>query len=255
MALTSKSTKVARFFNQRFQLPEALPLTAEAVERAAELSKAAKAVAKVTTAEQFEQAVDAGRDIQSHVKGVEAFGLDFRRPIKAFTDMVKKTQDDYLAPLLAEQDRLKRLVGDFQSAEARRVAKEEQERREAFEAAEKERLRLEAEANAKLAKAQESGGKRDEKAAVKAAELAEEAELAVQAVIAAPAPQAARAAGSSSRQVLKWEVTDLKSLYAARPELCKVEVKASAVQACCVPESPVPGLKLWWETPVSFTKR
>ena len=69
----------------------------------------------------------------------------------------------------------------------------------------------------------------------------------LQALITAPPPEKARAIGASTRRVVRWEVLDVRALYAARPELCTLEAKASAINATCFPEMPVPGLRLWWE--------
>ena len=89
------------------------------------------------------------------------------------------------------------------------------------------------------------------KAIAKEQELAKAASE-VQVVLAAPLPTKAKATGSTLRQMLRFEVLDIRAVYQARPELCTIEIKKSAVQATCVPEIPVPGLKLWYENVTSI---
>lgn len=247
--------KLVKLFKQALRLPELLGVTEEAEEARNKLALAAVAVRSVTTAEELETASAAAVDIQTYVKQVQAAGLDFRRPITAFTAQVKKTEDDHLAPLLAEKERVGRLVADFQQKEARRVAEEERKRQEAIQKAEAERVELERRAQAALDKAAESGSGRAQAKAEALVERSLQAEENVQAIIRAPEAVAAKASGTAVKRVLRWEVTDVRALYAARPELCTVEPKASAIQAVCVPELPVPGLKLWWENKAVFTKR
>jgi hypothetical protein len=80
---------------------------------------------------------------------------------------------------------------------------------------------------------------------------------ALSATVAAPI-EAHKVAGAATKRVCKWEVTDEKALFKARPELFKVELKRSAVNSTCFPNSydatadkpdaaSVPGLKLWYE--------
>lgn len=73
-----------------------------------------------------------------------------------------------------------------------------------------------------------------------------------EAIIDEPQP---KARGQRNHETLRWEVTDIDALYRARPDLCRLEPKASAIQALCVPEMPPPGLKLWWEKKTIFTTR
>lgn len=73
-----------------------------------------------------------------------------------------------------------------------------------------------------------------------------------EAIIDEPLP---KARGQRNHESLRWEVTDIDALYRARPDLCRLEPKASAIQALCIPEMPnlPPGLKLWWERKTIFT--
>lgn len=66
---------------------------------------------------------------------------------------------------------------------------------------------------------------------------------------------ATKARGQRNQEIMRWEVTDVNALYLDRPDLCRLEPKASAIQALCVPEMPnLPrGLRLWYEKKVLFT--
>ena len=72
-------------------------------------------------------------------------------------------------------------------------------------------------------------------------------------MLATPPPVAAKSKGQQVRREMKVEVTDIRALYAARPDLCKIEVNLAGVKSTCVPEMPIPGLKLWWEDRVVFS--
>ena len=137
-------------------------------------------------------------------------------------------------------------------AEKRRVAAEEQARHLAYQKAENERREAEAKAQAAAARAKTEAG---EALAVKAVDKANEAVQRVQDIIAAPLPTMQRSKGQSVQQVLKWEVTDIKALAAARPDLVRMEPNAAGIKSTCVPEMPVPGLRLWWEDKATFTTR
>ncbi len=171
--------------------------------------------------------------------------------------MVKKTEDDHLAPLIVEQDRIKRLCADFQQQEARRVAKEEAEQQAIREKAERERQALEEKARQAAIKAAATGRAADEKKAAAIQAAAEAAEQSAQTLLSVPLPEKAKDTGMSIKKVLKWEVTDIRALVAARPDLCNIEASGRAIQAVCIPEMPnkPPGLKLWWENTTVFTKR
>lgn len=249
--------KLIKFFKESLKLPTLLGVTSEAEEQRNEIALALTKVAKVTNANEQTTAVDVARDCQTYVKLVKDRGLEFRRPINDFVSLVKKTEDDHLAPLLVEQDRIKKLCAIFQEKEARRVAQEEMEQREAREKAERERQALEEKARLAAIKAAATGRANDEKKAAAIQAAAEAAELAAQASVMVPLPEKAKDTGMSVKRILKWEVTDIRALAAARPDLVRMEPKGAAIQAVCIPEMPnlPPGLKLWWENTTVFSKR
>ena len=194
-----------------------LSIDGEAEERRNELALEARKITSIATAGENDTARNIAVEIRTHVKEVEAARVSLTKPLLDGQRMLKKLADDHVAPLEAELQRLQRLATVFLEAEQVRVAAEM-----------KARLEL-------------------------AAEAKTDADFAVIANEAMPAE--AQAQGQTLRKVLKWEVTDLRALYLARPELCKLEAKASAINVSCVPEMPVPGLKLWWENAATFTTR
>lgn len=232
--------------------PEITGLSPEAEAIKADLVLSAGKVSSVTCAQEQDTAASVSRDLRTYVKQVRALGLEFRRPLTTFAAKVKEAEDAHVAGLETEQKRIERLVLDFTEAERRRVAEEERKRAEEVERLNRERLAAEEKAR-KLAEKAETPKQED--AAEEAAAAAFLAEQQVQAAIIAPLPQVAKAAGMSTRKVMRWEVTDINALVKARPDLCKIEAKGSAILAVCVPEVPVPGLKLWWETTINTRTR
>lgn len=241
--------KLVKFFKETFKLPTLLGVTAEAEDQRNQLALAATGIKSVINANDHQAAGAVLANIQAYIKGVRDAGLSFRRPMNDFTSLVKSTEDQHLAPLLNEKERIGRLVADFAVQEARRVAEEERKRMAEFEAKERARQEELRKAEEARLKALESGKKKDLKAAEAQAAKAEAATEQVQTLIAAPMPEASKAAGISVRKVLKWEVTDIMALVKDRPDLCNITPKASAIQAVCIPEMPnkPAGLKLWWE--------
>ena len=208
-----------------------------------------KEIKAVTDAITQNSAVDAARSIRTHIKEVESTRTSLTKPLLDAQRALKALADDYCTPLVDEQRRVERMVTDFQASEARRVAAEEQARREAIAKLEQERL--EAEQQAREAASKMTSEEELESALKREAE-AKEAALQAHAAIVAPLPEAQKARGASTRKVMRYEVLNVHHLYKARPDLCKLEAKPSAILATCVPETPVPGLKLWWDSATSI---
>ena len=241
-----------KLIRESINLPAPFSITDDAARKSAELIAASQQTASITNPTEQQQAVARAVAIRTHVRDVEKIRTEITKPLLDAQRLLKRLADDYSAPLIAEQERVEKLVTRFQEQDAARVRAEEEERRRQFE--ELERQRRESEMRAELA----AGNIQTEaqlEAAISAAEKAKLDELRVQSLIAQPEPERAKAAGASTRKVLRYEVEDIAKVYAARPELVKLELKASAVQACCVPEMPVPGLKLWWENQTSIRAR
>lgn len=194
-----------------------LAINAEIEDRRNELVLEAKRITAIATAADNDTARNVAVELREHLKLVEASRVALGRPLLDGQRMLQRMADEHIARVQAELDRIQRLAATFLRAEQVRVAAET-----------KARLELAAEA------------KTDEDFNV----ISNEA-----------MPSAARATGQQLKRVLKYEVLDIHAVYRARPELCKLEIKASAVNATCVPEIPVPGLKMWFENVALFTTR
>lgn len=206
-----------QLLKQTIALPELLGVTEDAEQHREDLIVAGQAITSITNAIDNNTAREATVAMRAWVKDVKAMGLAIRRPIDAVTAQVKRLEDDHLAPITSEINRLERLATAFLEAEQARVAAEM-----------KARLELAAEA------------KTDEDFAT----ISNEA-----------LPVMDKARGQTMRQKLCYEVTDIMALVKARPDLCKIEAKASAINSTCIPEVPVPGLRLWWENQSTYTSR
>jgi hypothetical protein len=244
----------------------------------------------IATSDDANAVGESARNIRTHIKAVREMGMALRRPLKATQDQIKAIEDDYCKPLEERQGKLENLVTGYARAEAQRVAEEERKRQDevrrihaeqqAIEAKarqEKERIEREArlreeaaqQAAAQAATARErfQAGIAEEKRRqeAEAARIEAEAEiekaradsLAAVSAIATPIVEH-KVTGAATKRVVRWEVTDEKALFKARPELFKIDLKKSAVNATCFPNSyeatfdapdvvSIPGLKLWFE--------
>ncbi len=234
---------------EQINLPEIYNLNPDAEQQRLSLTTLSSGITSVSNPNEQSAAISAGSSIRKYVKDVEAARVELTAPLLEAQRKLKKLADEHVGPLNAELTRVSRLVVQFQTQEAERVERERKAQALAYELAEK--ARLEAEQAAQKA-AEKVNTDRQLDRAIQKEKEAQEAAQAVQQVLAAPAPTLNRATGASMRKVLRWEVTDIHALYKARPELCKIEAKASAIQSMCVPELPVPGLDLRWETTASI---
>jgi hypothetical protein len=234
------------------QLPIQLQLNPELEEQRNGLALESRGVTIINTPELNDKAAISARSIRQFLKQVEGDRKDFTKPLADLAAISKAIVDELLQPLKDELARLEGLGTGWVLAERQRVEREEKQRQEDYQKAEQARQEAERKAQNATARAKTEAG---EDLAVKAVDKANLATMKVQEVIHRPVAAVARSKGQSVKQVLKWELVDKAAAFAARPELFSVEIKPSAVQSTCVPEMPVPGLKLWWEDKVSFTTR
>ena len=233
-----------KLIKQEITLPPLFGVTEEAEAQRNDLVFRAVTNAVVTNPVEQNSAVEAARDIRGMLRDVEDTRTALKKPLLDAGRLLDSLAKDFTAPLSAELGRIERLVTDFQQVEDRRVALAEQQRREDYERLAAERLAAEGLARA-ASSAMLTESDLDRALRVEAEML--RAHETLQALITAPPPEKARATGASTRRVVRWEVLDVRALYAARPELCTLEAKASAINATCFPEMPVAGLRLWWE--------
>jgi hypothetical protein len=237
---------------QKIELPATYSVTPEATQSRGEMVRKAQSITAVTTAEEQSLASQIGSELQTWIKQVEEMRLALTRPFDDAKARLMMLERDHTAPLKIEKERLGRLVTDFQRVENERVAREEAARQAEYQRLEKERLEA-------LAKAERS---RKEETQLAAEQRAYHAEQAQDALVRQIAPKVSKARNAATRKDLKFTVLDARKVYASKPELCSVEVKASAVKAVVFPREDatelnpdtetVPGLALWWQTDTSF---
>lgn len=242
------------FIKEVIKLPATYSANAKAEESRNELALRGVKITAITTAAANDTAGEVVREIRAYLKSVEAMRTTLTKPLLEGQRLLKALADDHCAPLISEQQRIERLALSFSQAEQRRVQEEERKRQETLQKAEQERLEAERKAQAAAAKLAEEENKRNSNSMNKAEAKVIVAEEKVQAIIAAPVPEVAKSKGQQTKKTLCFEVTDLAALVKARPELCKIEPKPSAINAVCTPEmaNPPPGLRLWWEEKVVF---
>jgi len=236
---------------EQIALPERYSLTPTAEQTRDLMIASAQMVTQVTNPIEQAAASLQGVTLQAHIKEVKSARLELAKPLNDACDKLITLEKDYLAPLQAEKDRLGRLVTVYQIEEDARIKREEAAR--AAEIVRLEAIRLEAEAKA--------GRARSEAGQLRAELVAHEASTAVQEVIRAPLPKPVKARGSATRRELRYVVIDVKSLYQARPELCALTERPSAIKAVCCPaedanavnpDKSIPGLSMWYESTTNF---
>lgn len=233
-------------------LPPTFSITYEATGARDEIALRAFFINEITDAAQNNAAREVAVEIRRYLKSVEAARTGLTKPLLDAQKAMKALADQHVAPLAQELVRLENLAADFLIADQRRVAREEAARQEAYQKAEAQRKALEAAAIAAAAAVTTDA---QLESAIKIEATAVAAEVAVQQIIQAPQPRLDKASGQSLKKVLKYEVTDIRALAAARPDLVRIEPNCSGIQSTCIPEIPVPGLRLWWEMKATFSSR
>ena len=238
-----------------FQIPappqdlQCAPEQSALVERDSLITQA-DTIQSITTMEANSDCAVIGSDIHRLLKGVEDTRKDITAPYLAAQRAIKSAADSFCNPLLAARDRLGRLAAVYREEQERKADQERRARAEEISRLqEQERLAAE-----KARQASEAG---DLSGALMADLIQAAASNATTVAISAPPPEATKTAGQSfTGKVLGWECIDPVALWNARPELCNPPTpKASAIKAICVPEHPIPGLRLWWESKIHFTSR
>ena len=238
--------------SETIALPPVFSITHEALMERDEIALRSAGITAITDAAQNNAAREVAVEIRRYVKAVEANRTSLTKPLLDAQKTMKGLADQHVAPLGQELVRLESLAADWLAADQRRVAREEAARQEAYQKAETERRAAE---QAALAAAAAIITESQLDAALKVEQVAIAAEATVQQIIQAPVPRLDKASGQSLKKVLRYEVTDIRALAAARPDLVRIEPNCAGIQATCIPEMPVPGLKLWWEMKATFSSR
>jgi len=199
----------------------------------------------VTDADTQAEVTNAVRDIRRLLKEVEDGRKTVKAPVLDIGRKIDGAAAEFIAPLEAEAARLTKLLTVYE-VEQQRIAREAEEKRQAElarqqeeerkrqaeidrQAREAEIARLAAERREReatdaeaRARAQEATKKAMDEIAALAAKKEKEAasaKLEQAELMRACAPTAQKAAGTAVSQPWVFEVTDIKALHAARPEL------------------------------------
>lgn len=232
----------------------------------------------ITGPDENQWATDALRDVKRLLKQVEDGRKMVKAPVLDLGRKIDAAAEEFCQPLIIEEKRLTALLTTYQveqqrlarEAEAKRQAElarqqeEERKKREEIErkAREAEIARLaaeRAERDAKTAeeraKAQEASRKAMEEAAALAAQKEKEAadaKLEQAELMRAPSPAAPKAAGTAVSQPWVFDVTDIKALHAARPELVDLVVRRNdIITRIRQGEREIPGLRIYQDTRVT----
>lgn len=225
---------------QSFPAPQLFTITGEAEEARNELALTALSIQSVTTAQENAVTANVVRDLKAYIKEKQAWRLSYARPINDALSMLKRTVDEHTGPLQEQVDRLEGLGLTYLKEEEKRKQAAELERAAELARLEVARREAELKVSGELLPAPE------------ASEALETAATALDVALRSDGPRMAKASGQCIKRTLGWEVTDIAELYKAAPHLVKLEPNAAAIQACCIPEMPVSGLKLWWKEKGSY---
>lgn len=207
-----------------------------------ELLKHAAAVTTVIDRVDADHATNVLRALTAFSKRIEAARTEAKAPALDIGRRIDALAKELAHAVTTEAARVSRIVGAFEAEERRKaeLVRYEAER-------EASRLALEAEAKANQARRQAGNELDGDRAADAIREQAVEQIVAVrQAAAVAVAP---KQAGTAVREDVVFEVTDIRALYAAHPELVNLEPNGTAIRAILrnAPNLQVPGLRHWRE--------
>lgn len=189
----------------------------------------------ITEVDEFtlDAASDALKLLQETARAVEKQRVKEKAPALDFGRKIDDCAKGYTVPINAEADRLSRLIGAY-------LGEQERKAREAAAA----RQKAIAEAAA---------------AAIPDEDFPDMPESTPPPAPAFPAPLpppviAPKVAGIQTRTSFAYEVEDIAALYAARPDLVKLEPKHAAILEALKADKPIPGLRYWQETTATSRK-
>jgi hypothetical protein len=219
----------------------ALVATGTAVE-AATLVAEICALPPIVTAGDAQSAVNLCRRAKRHVSEIEAERLALTRPLDAMKKKIIEVAKGHCTPVLQAISSVEEKIAVFHAEEARRAQLEEQRR--AVEAAEIRRAALNLDTLPESEHPDDSEWMLEIAASERAAELHQQADDRLRANVL----PAFRPKGASVRPVLDFEVTDINALYAARPDLVRLEPNRQAIREILVEGLNIPGLQVFSHT-------
>jgi hypothetical protein len=208
-----------------------------------DLLKEAALVTTVADRLDADAATSTLRALKAYQTAIETARTKAKAPALEVGRKIDALAKDLSAKVVEESARISRVLGAFEAEERRKAD-------DARIAAENEAARIAREAEAAAIQARR--GAKTAEAADRASdailEKAAEQTVAVrQQAVNAVAP---KQAGTAIRTDYAFEVTDIKALYAAHPELVTLEPNGAAIRAIlrANPNLQIPGLRSWAET-------
>ncbi len=187
---------------------------------------------------------DAAAELLKRLKGwtrqVEAGRTTVKAPVLELTRKIDGLAAELVAQVEAQSHRISRMLGEWQAAERRKAdeALREQRRKE-------EELRQAAAAQMAAAEIEtDSTAQAEQRKAEISQQYQQQVAEGRQAIVATAAP---RIAGTGVREDWKFEVTDIRALYQAHPELVILEPNNAAIRAIVKHNRQIPGLRIWKE--------
>ena len=196
------------------------------------------------------------QDIRRLTQSVEASRKAVKEPVLTLGKQIDQIAREFVEPLEIEFKRLQKLNNEYTSKVLRERQEAEQKAREEQARIERQRAEEEAELKRKAAAAMQQARNEAERAAVAKRQAEYEAKIKADAELEQRKAKVELAkvshekpAGMVTREVWKFEVTDIDALYKAHPWLVKIEPDKSAINAqLSAGNREIPGLKIWSET-------
>lgn len=219
-----------------------IELAPDAYQRRDDLLAMTAPITTIADAFDAEMGAEALRLVTAMVKQIEDARAEVKAPVLALGKRIDETAKTYIGEVASEQVRLKRILGDYAAAEQLKADK-------ARRAAQDEADRLAREA-AKAALAAERATSDGQAEQTQQAAAAAEAK-AIEARVAVTEIKRDGPANTKLTQTYKFEVTDIKALFAARPDLCVIEPNNAGIRAQIKHNQQIPGLRIWREANLS----
>lgn len=225
-------------------LSEAIVTAADAAKlRRDELLRTASFVTTVTDRVDADDATIVLKSLKDFTREIETHRTAAKAPVLEIGRKIDAMAKGLIGEVETHASRISRVLGSFEAEEQRKA-------HEARLAAEAEAARIAYEAAEEAKKAQRAGI--TEEAGMRAADAVVEAAQEKIVTVRQSAVNATplRQAGTQVRQDVCFEVTDIKALYAAHPELVVLEPNGTAIRAIlrANPNLQVPGLRHWRES-------
>lgn len=180
--------------------------------------------------------------LKDFTRGIEAQRTSAKAPALEIGKKIDGLAKELAASVDAEASRISRVIGAYEIEEKQKAEKARLEAE-----AETSRIAREAEQQARNAMRTASSEEAGTRAADTIVEKAQEKIIAVKQQAVASAP--VRNLGTSVREDVCFEVTDIKALYADSPHLVTLEPNGTAIRAIIKanPNLKLPGLRHWRE--------